>query len=257
MIAASLADRITPGNVLVYFSEVRSPSPALIERLTTQLSSDEQSRVAEFAFEKDRSVFVAAHALLRYALGLIFEADKIRFRVDTYGKPVLDLPIDHDVHFNLSHTRGMAVCAICRGCHVGVDVEEINHNVDMETLAREYFAAVEHQLVVTTPPENRAETFFRLWTLKEATVKAIGTGLWSRLADFAFTLEPLSLIVPPQLTEAAADWQFWEHAPTAIHRVALAVRQEHGLTINVASQLVPLAQLVAPAAFTLAPRQLR
>jgi len=244
MITASLADRIAPGNVLVYFTEVQSPSPALIERLTTRLSSDEQSRAAEFAFEKDRAVFVAAHALLRYALGLIFEADKIRFRVDTYGKPVLDLPIDHDVHFNLSHTRGMAVCAICRGCHVGVDVEEINHNVDIVTLAREYFAAAEHQLVVATPSENRAETFFRLWTLKEAMVKAIGTGLWSRLADFAFTLEPLSSSVPSQLTEAAVDWQLWEHAPTAIHRVALAIRRQHGLTMNVASQFVPFEQLL-------------
>lgn len=232
-----------PGEVLLYWTEVSSPSPPIITRLNAKLSPDEQTRAARFVFEKDRSVFVAAHALLRHALGLIFEKGAIRFRANAHGKPELDLTFEHDVHFNLSHTRGMAVCAICRGDPVGVDVEAMDRSVDIETLARQYFAASEHELIVGAPLQRRMEIFFRLWTLKEAMVKAIGTGLAVPLQEFAFTLEPSTLKMQPAWVEAASEWQVWEDAPTAVHRLALAIRRSPAQPINVASQRIPLEQL--------------
>ena len=43
------------------------------------------------------------------------------------------------------------------------------------------------------PPSERARCFFRLWTLKEAYIKAIGKGLSAPLNSFAFTLEPIRI----------------------------------------------------------------
>jgi phosphopantetheinyl transferase len=89
--------------------------------------------------ERDRAVFVAAHALLRYALRAVLGGVELRLRTNDYGKPELDLAIEHAVHFNLSDTHGIAVCAICSGHAVGVDVEAIDRKVDVMTLAARLF----------------------------------------------------------------------------------------------------------------------
>src|SRR4051794_8631643 len=149
------------GEVLLYRTEVPPLLPRVIARLNAKLSHDEQDRAARFVFENDRAVFVVAHALLRHALGLIIDESAIRFRSNAYGKPELDLPFDHDIRFNLSHSRGMAVCAICRGHPIGVDVEAMDRGVDVTTLAGQYFAAPEHELIVAASPQQRIQIFFR------------------------------------------------------------------------------------------------
>lgn len=231
------------GEVLLYRTETPPLSRAMIARLSAKLDRHEQDRAARFVFETDRAVFVAAHALLRHTLGMIFEGGAIHFRTDAYGKPELDLDFEHDVRFNLSHTRGMVVCAICRDHPIGVDVEAIDRSVDFEMLAEQYFAAREHELIVEAPPQQRAEIFFRLWTLKEAMLKAVGVGLAGPLREFAFTLEPVTSKMRLARAEAASEWQVCEYAPTTVHRLALAVRRPPAQPVKVVSQLIPLETL--------------
>lgn len=234
-----------PGSdeVLLYRAEIPSLSPSMISRLSAKLDRHEQDRAVGFVFEKDRAVFVAAHALLRHVLGSIFESEAIRFRTNAYGKPELDLDFEHGVHFNLSHTRGMAVCAICRSHSVGVDVEAMDRSVDVELLAKRYFAAREHRLIAETPSHQRAEIFFRLWTLKEAMLKAVGTGLATPLREFAFALEPGTSTMQLARIEVASEWQVREYAPTVDHRLALAVRRPSAQPVRVVSRLIPLEKL--------------
>ena len=81
------------------------------------------------------------------------------------GRPFF--PSREDICFNISHSRGAAVCAL-HSLPVGVDVEQLR-----------------------PAPRRLAgdmddETFFRLWTAKEATVKRRGQGV----AALAGELEP-------------------------------------------------------------------
>ncbi|ARS66237.1 4'-phosphopantetheinyl transferase superfamily protein [Sinorhizobium meliloti] len=244
MTTASLKTEPGPGEVLLFRAEVPPLAASMITRLSAKLDRHEQDRAARFIFEQDRAVFVAAHALLRHALGSIFEEGAIRFRTNAYGKPELDLDFEHGIHFSLSHTRGMAVCAICRRHPIGVDVEAINRSVDIEMLAEQYFAAWEHALIVEAPSQHRAEIFFRLWTLKEAMLKAVGIGLAAApLREFAFTLEPVTSKMQLARVEAALEWQVCEYSPTAVHRLALAVRRSAAQPVKVISQLIPLEKL--------------
>ena len=243
MAASCFDTELGSDEVLLCRTEVPSLSPSAITRLNAKLSSAEQDRAARFVFEKDRNVFIVAHALLRHALGRILGASVIRFRANAHGKPELDLAFEHDIHFNLSHTSGMVVCAICRGHPIGVDVEAMDRSVDIETLAGQYFAAPEHEMIVAAPLQQRMEIFFRLWTLKEAMAKAVGTGLAVSLKEFAFTLDPLTLKMEPAWPDAALEWQVWEYAPTAFHCLALAVRRPLARPLDVASQLIELEQL--------------
>lgn len=243
MVTACAKTALGSGEVLLYRAEVPPLSRSMIARLSAKLDRHEQGRAERFVFETDRAVFVAAHALLRHALGLIFGEGAIHFRTGAYGKPELDLDFEHGVHFNLSHTRGMVVCAICRGHPIGVDVEAIDGSVDIEMLAKQYFAAGEHQLIIEAPPQHRAEIFFRLWTLKEAMLKAVGIGLGAPLREFAFTLEPVTSKMQLARVETALEWQVCEYAPTAVHRLALAVRRPPAPPVKVISRLIPLEKL--------------
>lgn len=80
------------------------------------------------------------------------------------GKPYF--PDRPDIRFNLSHSRGAAVCAL-HALPVGVDVERVR------PAPRRLAGGLEDA------------AFFRRWTAKEATVKRSGQGLAALLREFA------------------------------------------------------------------------
>ncbi len=87
--------------------------------------------------------------------------------------------------FNTSHSAGTAVIAVAAGTDVGVDIERIRPIDDAERLAADRFAASEADQLRSLPAEDREIGFLRLWTRKEAVVKALGLGLSMPLDRFS------------------------------------------------------------------------
>lgn len=87
-----------------------------------------------------------------------------------YGKPYLKN--NCDVFFNISHCHEMAVCTICDS-EVGIDVENIRSY--HPRVAKRVFSDKENEILESS--DNKDEDFFRIWTLKESFVKAIGIGI--------------------------------------------------------------------------------
>jgi len=87
-----------------------------------------------------------------------------------HGKPFVP---GHEVRFNLSHSGALTVCAFARGREVGIDVERENRKVEPLKLAQRFFAPDEAEAV----RNGGREVFFRLWTRKEAYLKALGLGI--------------------------------------------------------------------------------
>jgi 4'-phosphopantetheinyl transferase len=126
---------------------------------------------------------LAAEALLRHALrashGL--ELDTQVVRVNRYGKPRL-AALPH-VHFNLSHSGAWLVCAL-HDRPVGIDIEATRARLDLPAdLILHPAEQVEQRGL---EPAAARDHFFRLWTLKESLLKALGTGLG---------LDPRSILV--------------------------------------------------------------
>ena len=193
------------------------------------LDAEERARAARFVFERDRHQFIAAHALLRLLLQQLAggPAAAWRFTVGAHGKPAL-----HAAHglgrlaFNISHTGGAVACAMTLDHAIGVDIEDLGRRGRLLEIADAYFAPDELVLLRAAPAAAQRETFFRLWTLKEAYIKAHGDGLSLPLDRFSFVLSPPAIAFAPGFPDDPRLWQFATVLPTATHVLSVAVR--HG-----------------------------
>src|SRR5262249_10240292 len=147
--------------------------------LYATLSEDERRRSARFRFEHDRRRFVVARGVLRELLGrhLRTHPGEIRFVYNSFGKPLLDPTSGSGLKFNLSHAGDLALIAIADHADVGIDVEHVRPERDHAAIARQFFPAPQADLLNRLPNQLRPQAFFRLWTRKEAFVKAAGEGL--------------------------------------------------------------------------------
>ena len=89
----------------------------------------------------------------------------------------------HALHFNLSHSGNLALCAVRLDAPVGVDVEYLDPSIDICQLLEECCTPQEASSLGALPSQARFLSFFRLWTRKEAYLKATGQGLSVPLCD--------------------------------------------------------------------------
>jgi 4'-phosphopantetheinyl transferase len=158
-----------------------------LPRLSDLLSADEADRRARFHFEADRGDFTFARGMLRTLLAAYLKTDprELRFRYSEYGKPSLATPdAAPDLRFNLSHTQGAVVLAICRQGAIGVDIERVREDFNVQEIAARFFSPAEQLALVSLPEAEQRHAFFHCWTRKEAFLKARGHGLSFPLERF-------------------------------------------------------------------------
>jgi 4'-phosphopantetheinyl transferase len=157
------------------------------------LSADEQERTQRFHSPLLRSRFGIGRGLLRTLLSnyLRVAPESLLFRYSATGKPELDGPLSNSpVRFNLSHSDDLALFAFARDRTIGVDVEKLRPNVDMERIADRFFSKAECVALGALHPVRKSEGFFNCWTRKEAFIKALGEGLSHSLDSFEVSLAP-------------------------------------------------------------------
>ncbi|MCB0168419.1 MAG: 4'-phosphopantetheinyl transferase superfamily protein [Anaerolineae bacterium] len=204
--------------------------PITLSRLETLLAKDEQARANRFVFERDRQHFIAARARLRLILSryLTVTPQSLRFRYGPQGKPELTGGNGGALHFNLSHSHGLALVAVTQERHVGVDLEQVRVIDDMDSIARRFFSKVEYQAYTALPLSQKSLGFFNCWTRKEAYIKAIGQGLSCPLADFDVSLtpgEPAKLLSIKDNRQLAELWSITTVDPAAGYVGAVVVEE--------------------------------
>ena len=88
---------------------------------------------------------------------------------------------------SFSSSGPIALAAAARDGMIGIDVEAVRPIADASGLARRFFSAEEAGAIALLPSERQAEAFQRMWTIKEAALKAIGKGVVYGLDTFAVT----------------------------------------------------------------------
>lgn len=186
-------------------------SPEELQTLRRVLIEEEIERAGRFYFEKDRHHWTVARAALRLLLGRYLKVDprQVRFASNEYGKPSLLFPESSPrLHFNISHSGGLALYAFAYQREVGVDVEQRRASIEYDELAGHFFSAHECAALRALPAERREEAFFLCWSRKEAYIKARGKGLSLPLDQFDVSLVPDE---PARLLESREDPQATQH----------------------------------------------
>ncbi len=150
-----------------------------LQSYITLLPQDRIEKVFKYKREIDRKISIAAYLLLSISLAREFGiTGPIRTAFNLHGKPFLkDYP---DIYYNLSHCRLGVACALSKA-PVGVDIEAIDES--RMFFSRDIMTPRELERLCAT---KDAEQFFRLWVLKEATLKKTGTGLVDGAAHIEF-----------------------------------------------------------------------
>jgi 4'-phosphopantetheinyl transferase len=171
--------------------------PARVCELLESLSGEERVRAGKLRTTELRLRFIVAHGATRSILAsyLGVRPDQVVFDVTRFGKPAI---AGTQLAFNLSHSDGLALCAVTESGHIGVDVERLRPVTDADGIAQRYFAPAEAQAYAQTPEADRLAVFFSTWTRKEAFLKATGLGLQRPLDSFEVDVTPAAC--DPRLT---------------------------------------------------------
>jgi 4'-phosphopantetheinyl transferase len=170
------------------------------------LSPDEHSRANRFAFHRDRNAYITTRAVLRELLGqyLAMPPDKIQFHYAERGKPAISPTAgDPPVHFNVSHTRSLALLAFSSDRRLGIDVEFIRIKARGDGL----HLPLDSFDVTLTPgaPERLAAEDASNWTLVSlypkqgyaAALTAEGQNINLQLWDYDYSPAETPATTPP------------------------------------------------------------
>ena len=142
-----------------------------LEAALEEISEQRREQALKFKHEQGRRLCVLAYQLLKQGLREAYGiTENPVFEYNEHGKPSI---VGHpEIFFNLSHCKEAAVCVI-HDQPIGVDVESIREYKD--GLVR--YTMNDEEIRQIESSENPASTFIRFWTMKEATMKLIGTGI--------------------------------------------------------------------------------
>lgn len=168
----------------VSFTRISDVDDTAIARARAALSHDERRRHDGIHFEDVRREYVVTRALAVEAVSR-WLGSRPTFERTPDGRPFVRT--DDHLDFNLTNTAELVACAVTRGRIVGIDAERLSRGADVLSVARHVFTPLERAAL---DPRRAIE----LWTLKEAYLKARGTG---------FAIAPASFDV-----SALAGWAF-------------------------------------------------
>ena len=178
------------------------------------LDDEERARWHRFLAVGARRQFALCRAALRVALSerLGYANRALSFAYLEHGKPFATVDGRRaDVGFNVSHSGRHGLIAIGAHDRLGVDVEERVSKRDLEGIGSLVYGSNERRLLAAAAGRDKVHLFYRLWSMKEALIKALGSG---------FSLNPSRFEVPPATLQGERSGSFrFPHEPSSEWRL--------------------------------------
>lgn len=170
--------KIYKGNVDIFFAETQDLASKYPD-LKNYISSYEQLRANKFHSNNNRETYITCHAMLRLVLSHCLNINplEISYKIGINNKPGLS---GNPVYFNLTHTNEAFAFAVSRDFYVGLDLENIIQDIDIHSISTQFFSKKECSFILKSETGAKSR-FFKLWTRKEALLKALGTGIINNL----------------------------------------------------------------------------
>lgn len=193
--------------VVVWIARL-SESHDTLPLLESWLDTRERERAARFHFAEDRARFTIGRGLARKLLGaaLFRPPAEIQFTSTERERPVLR---EGGLEFNITHAGDLVAVAFAKNARVGIDIERVERKVDLMGVAERILSEEDFAKFCALPDVEKAATFFRIWTRKEAYLKATGEGITDGLKKISVPLgtEEISSITDLRDESGAAKWR--------------------------------------------------
>lgn len=165
-------------NATVYLISLQELSEADFQEMYALCSRERREKIDKITSVTKQRQSISAGYLI-YILKKKFGIEE-EIVVLPEGKPVFRK--NRDVYFNISHSGGYVVLAF-GNVSLGVDIECVRE-ANLK-LAKRFFAKEEYEYLLAQKEEEQKDAFCRIWTGKEAIVKAEGSGLLQPLDSFS------------------------------------------------------------------------
>jgi 4'-phosphopantetheinyl transferase len=215
---------VNPGVHVWLAPEALADDPASAARLHALLSDEELEQQRAFRADSPRRLHLVARGLQRTVLSRFVpqvSPRDWRFERGASGRPSIAPGHAVGLDFNIAHTTGLVAMAVGAGMRLGVDIESFERRRSLQ-IARRYFSAREIAALEALPPAGQPRRFVELWTLKEAYLKAIGTGIAGGLGSMTFELRDGGISFERPGDPDAARWRFHQQPVGEAHVLALA-----------------------------------
>lgn len=194
---------VLPGQVQLWWASL-DLNNSEIDRFRGMLTREELGRADRFRVAAAARRFVGARAALRMILGRATGAkpSDVGFHFGEHGKPRL---ADGRLFFNASDSGDYVVIALTTA-EVGVDIELTRVVRRRDGLARRVCTDRELEMISQIPERERDALLLRLWTCKEAALKAIGIGLSGGARNIEAEIPPNGAPRLSRLLDEADSW---------------------------------------------------
>ena len=185
------------------------PDPEREARALDLLDEEERRRWDRFLVKRAQRQYCLCRAALRINLceRLGCENRELSFGYLEHGKPFAKVNgVPSSISFNVSHSGMHGLIGFCDHDGLGVDLEERDPGRNFDGIGSSVYAPAERRALAAATGPEKAALFYRLWSLKEALIKALGTG---------FSLNPSRFEVPRSMLEGERSSVFrFPHNPS-------------------------------------------
>jgi 4'-phosphopantetheinyl transferase len=161
----------------IWIAWVERQADAVADLTATVLSPAERARSAAYRNDDAAARYVITRSLVRSVLGerLSIAPADVDIRVTDLGKPV----VSGALHFNVSHSGDLIALAVSADRAVGVDIERRREVKRAGALIARWLTEPERREVslLHAGGVDESDAFLRIWSAKEARLKALGVGI--------------------------------------------------------------------------------
>ncbi|MBC3918092.1 4'-phosphopantetheinyl transferase superfamily protein [Undibacterium sp. CY18W] len=228
----------TPPSSLAMATEVWVASLAQLREyrsgLQDLLNSTEQARCQRYLHQDDRDRYLGGRAVVKLAVARStgLPVQDIFIALEASGKPSIAFAQTTAIQapaISISHAGDLVIVALGYGADIGVDVELLHQDVNLDELMPVVCSNSEIAEVNRLDGKSRTQKFYEFWVLKEACLKATGDGLSADARRLIFSVDAASRVSLIQGLDhrSGVTWDFLLRQYDNQHVMALAIRRFH------------------------------
>jgi 4'-phosphopantetheinyl transferase len=175
------------GSVHVWTHSI-TKEDAFLQLSSSTISKEESDRALRYHSDRDRNIYLIGHVFIRKVLSHYTQIapQVLALSPVVNTKPVL-LNAPFPFHFNISHCGNRILIAVSFDTEVGIDVEELVEDFDMDGFSENNYHPNEITEMERLDGDDQTDYFYTIWTRKEAWLKLTGEGTNDHLRDYDFS----------------------------------------------------------------------